>query len=75
MELKSAIIADIKKGERVYRFEMPVGAPYGECYDAAFEVLKKITQLAKEAADKAEPEEKKDDAAPADQAHAEQPAE
>lgn len=59
MNLKSIIIAEVVKGENVYRFEMPVGAPFGECYDAAFQMLNKITELAKEAAANAKPAEPK----------------
>lgn len=53
--LKSIVAIEIKKNDHVYRFEMPVGAQYGEAYDAAFEALKQITQLASEAADRAKP--------------------
>ena len=54
MELKSLILVEVKKDDRVYRFEMPVGAPLGECYDAAFQALNKIAELMRDAASKAE---------------------
>ena len=50
MDIISKVTLEIKKNDRVYRFEMPTGAPFGECYDAAFEALTKIAELAKEAA-------------------------
>ena len=34
-------------------FIMPIGAPFGECYDACFEALNKIVALSKEAAEAA----------------------
>lgn len=54
MELvtKAYVSIDIKVGERMYQFYMPVGAPYGEAYDAAFSVSAKILELAKDAVDK-----------------------
>ena len=49
MNLKSAVIIEVEKNERKYSFSMPVGAPYGECYDAAFEVLKSVVELSTQA--------------------------
>ena len=54
MNLKSAVIFEVIKEERLYRFEIPVGAPYGECYDAGFAFLKKVEELSAEAVKKAE---------------------
>lgn len=56
MDIKSTVVIEIKKNDNVYRFEMPVGAPFGECYDAAFQTLNKVSELAKEAADKMNPQ-------------------
>lgn len=55
MDITSNVILEVTKNERKYRFEMPVGAPFGECYDAAFEVLNKVSELAKQASDKMKP--------------------
>lgn len=57
MDIVSKVAIEIKKEDRVYRFEMPVGAPFGECYDSAFQVLNKIAELSKEAAEKVKPAE------------------
>ena len=59
MDLKSVILLEVVKNERTYRFEMPIGAPYGECYDVAFQVLGKISELSKEAVEKVAPTEDK----------------
>jgi len=52
MDIRALISIEIKKNDRTYVFNMPVGAPYGEAYDAAYEVTSKILQLAAEAAEK-----------------------
>lgn len=53
MAIKSSLSIEITKGDRVFSFVMPIGAPYGEAYDAAFEVLQQIVELSKQAADQA----------------------
>lgn len=58
MDLKTAVIFSVTKNDRLFQFVAPTGAPLGECYDAAFEVLSSITEQAKAAADKAKKEEK-----------------
>lgn len=55
MNVKSYIDIEIVKNERVYHFFMPVGAPFGEAYDAAFESLTSITEMAKNAVEMAKP--------------------
>jgi len=57
MEIKSYIDLEITKNERVYHFYMPVGSPFGEAYDVAFEALGRITEMAKQAAEAAKPKE------------------
>ena len=57
MDIKSFISVEVTKNERTYHFYMPVGAPFGEAYDAAFEVLNSITEMAKQAVEKAKPQE------------------
>jgi len=53
MNLRSQIVIELEKNDRIYTFCMPFGAPYGESYDAAFEMLQKIVQMAKQAAEQA----------------------
>lgn len=66
MEVRSCVQFDVVKESRTYSFIMPVGGSLGEGYDAAFQVLEKILEMSKNAADKAKPaqpaEEKKDEA-------------
>jgi hypothetical protein len=55
MDLKTVVVAVTKINDNEFSFNMPVGAPFGECYDACFQTLNKITELMKEAAEKAKP--------------------
>jgi len=55
MNVKSYIDIEIVKNERTYHFFMPVGAPFGEAYDAAFEALSNVTEMAKKATENAKP--------------------
>ena len=55
MTIKSNIVIEIQKNERTYTFSMPMGCPFGEAYDAAFAVLKDITELSQQAVDNAKP--------------------
>lgn len=57
MEMKNCIEFVVKKEERVYSFHMPSGAPFGEIYDAVFEMLNEVVRIAQEAAQKAAPKE------------------
>lgn len=47
--------AEIKKikNEREYSYKMPIGAPYGEAVDVAFEVIQDILELSKKAVEAA----------------------
>jgi len=54
MDLKSMVVLEFKKNDRIYQLLMPVGAPYGEAYDVCFEALNGILEMAKKAADAAE---------------------
>ena len=38
--------------DRVYSFDLPVGAPFGEAYDVCHEVLQMVTKMASDAAEK-----------------------
>lgn len=53
MNLKSVVTVEITKNGNTYTFNLPVGAPIGECYDACHEVLGHIIELAKQAAENA----------------------
>lgn len=57
MVQKAAIIFESVKGEgdnvRTYQFIIPVGAPFGEVFDVAFEMLAGAEGLSKEAVEKA----------------------
>jgi hypothetical protein len=54
MELKSAVIVEVKRNDNLFRLELPVGAPLGDAYEATRQMLYKITELAKDSVDKAE---------------------
>lgn len=53
--IKPNMVITVEKGDRTFRFEMPVGAPLGECYDAAFEMLREIVNLSDKAVQNAKP--------------------
>lgn len=53
MNIKSVVSIEITKDDRKYSFNMEVGSPFGEAYDAAFDVLQHIVNLSKQAADSA----------------------
>ena len=53
MDIKSHVIIEIKKDDHVFSFSMPLGAPFGKAYDAAYEVLHHIIDLSKKAAEQA----------------------
>lgn len=53
MNVKSSLIIEITKDDRVFSFAIPHGAPFGQAYDAAHEVLQHIVELSKKAADAA----------------------
>lgn len=54
MEISSTIHMEVKKDERVYSLCIPAGAPYGELYDAVYEMLQETSKMATEAVKKAE---------------------
>jgi len=49
MDLKTNVTMIIQKGPRTYTFNMEVGSPFGEAYDAAFEVLNKVSEMSRQA--------------------------
>jgi hypothetical protein len=48
MEIKSSAVFEIVKNERVFRLEVPVGAPLGDCYQVAGEYLDKFIEMINE---------------------------
>lgn len=57
MDQKAMVNLEVKKGERTFVFSMPIGAPFGEAYDAAFTVLNEIMEMSKKAVEQAKPKE------------------
>jgi lysyl-tRNA synthetase class I len=56
MVQKTAVIFEAAKGEkndRIYQFIIPVGAPFGEVFDVAFELLAAAESLSKQAMENA----------------------
>lgn len=49
MKVQSEVVMVIEKGEHVYRFSMPVGAEFGEAYDAAFACLERVQEMSRQA--------------------------
>lgn len=66
MKARNIICFEFKKEERIYRLEMPHGAPLGEAYEVAFSFLKEMVQLINEQAEAAKPKEENEDAAKQD---------
>lgn len=57
MEFKNTIVLEIQKEERVYRMEMPAGAPLGEAYQCAGMMLDRLVELINEHSQKRKEEE------------------
>lgn len=56
-DLRSMIDVEIQREERVYRVQIPLGAPYAECYEVVAElegVIKEMQRRAEEHAKKLE---------------------
>lgn len=64
VDIQSCLDFKVVKGDRVYNFNMPMGAPLGEAFDAVFTVLEKVRELSNAAVEKAaqsvEPQEAED---------------
>jgi hypothetical protein len=56
MELKNYIVMEVEREERIYRLEIPAGAPYGELYDAVYECLVKVSQEMQQAVQASQPQ-------------------
>lgn len=61
MEMKQYIHLEVEKDGKLFTFSMPVGVQLGMAYDAAFECLSKMVELANQAKDQATPPEKKNE--------------
>lgn len=53
MEHKTAVILQTSKNDRIYQFIIPMGAPYGEVFDVAFEMLAGAEEFSKKAVEQA----------------------
>lgn len=55
MDIKSVptMAVEVTTNDRVYKFVMPMGAPFGEAYDACHGVLAEIVKWAKQAEEQA----------------------
>jgi len=51
MDITSRVEITIIKDERSYIFSLPMGAPYGQAFDACNEILIEIASMAKKAAE------------------------
>jgi hypothetical protein len=56
MEVKNEVVLEIKREERLYRMEFPVGAPLGEAYDVCRSFLEKLISSMVEHAEKSKPQ-------------------
>ncbi len=59
MDSRAVVHVEIEREGHKFSFCMPMGAPLGCAYNAAFDILQHIVELSKKAADRAQqPEEK-----------------
>jgi hypothetical protein len=56
MEIKQYVSIEITKGEKVFTFNMPLGASWGNAIDAAYEVLEYVNKEAQASVLKAKPQ-------------------
>lgn len=61
MDQIAVINLEIEKNDNKYVFSMPIGAPLGEAYDAAFLVIREIIKMADEAAKRKDEQSSQDD--------------
>lgn len=55
MNQRAMIQLEVEKSDgRIFTFLMPIGAPFGECYDAAMECAAEVLKMAKTAQEQAE---------------------
>lgn len=60
MEQKLLYVLENKVNDRVYRLELPYGAPFGEAYDVCHQFLLEILEHSKKVAEKAKQSEEKE---------------
>jgi len=60
MEEKNIIAFEIQKEGKLYRLEVPHGAPLGEAYEATAGFLARIVELINDHAEKMKPKESED---------------
>lgn len=61
MEAKNVIAFEYEKEDRVYRLEMPHGAPLGEAYEATSNFLAEMVRMINEHAQNSMPKESEDE--------------
>ncbi len=55
METKTQVIIEVKKGDNTFSYHMPAGSPFGQAYDAAFEILQKLIEYSQKATETLKP--------------------
>jgi len=50
---RATVVIEIKTEKNSYSFSMPIGAPLGEAYDAAHQIMQEIIKFAQNAAEQA----------------------
>ena len=48
MKVLNSVVFEVEKGERKFSFYMPIGASFGEAYDAALECAAEVMKMAEE---------------------------
>lgn len=57
MEVRNEVVLEVKKEERIYRMQFPLGSPIGEAYDACRSFLDKLIETMVQHAEKSKPQE------------------
>ena len=60
MDAKNIIAFDFEKEDRIYRLQMPAGAPLGEAYEAAASFLAEMVRMINEHAQASMPKDPKE---------------
>lgn len=53
LDQKLMVQWEMKKGERVYTFQIPANSPFGEIYDCGFQIMTSALESQKKAAEQA----------------------
>ncbi len=56
MEITSSLVIKTDRNGRSFQFLIPIGAQYGEAYDAAFEILVEINKMSQKAMENLKPQ-------------------